>query len=126
MSLALQQVPSPPWESAAYQTVLGLFAIAMVMLGVVLLILWIALPFAVFGIKTRLDQMLRLLETIALRLGAREDELPRNLSLMPPTRTPIPSQPIPDRSMRGATPEPSDWPGLTSIDLNDPHKGKDA
>lgn len=32
------------------------------LLGVLLLILWIALPFAVFGIKKRLDRIIKLLE----------------------------------------------------------------
>lgn len=34
------------------------FSVALVLLGLVMTVLWIALPFAVFGIKKRLDAIL--------------------------------------------------------------------
>lgn len=43
----------------------------LVLLGIVLTALWIILPFAVFGIKGRLDRIIALLEDDATRSGKR-------------------------------------------------------
>ncbi len=45
-------------NEAAAAGMMGGFAIVWVILGLVLAVLWIALPFAVFGIKKRLDAIL--------------------------------------------------------------------
>ena len=50
-----------------------IIGIAFGILGIVLIALWIALPFAVFRIKQRLDETNRHLETIVKQLKAQTD-----------------------------------------------------
>lgn len=45
----------------SYMPAAGLVAVA-VLFGIVLIISWIILPFAVFGIKKRLDEIIRLMK----------------------------------------------------------------
>ena len=54
-------------QTLDYNFIIG---IALGILGIVLIALWIALPFAVFRIKQRLDETNRHLETIAEQLKA--------------------------------------------------------
>lgn len=42
----------------AAEGMMGGFAVIWMILGLVIAVLWIALPFAVFGIKKRLDEIL--------------------------------------------------------------------
>jgi|GEM_PF-3296920 len=58
---------------------LGILYLALAVIGLVLTVIWIALPFAVFGIKKRLDRGNELLREIGLILDAR---------LPPPGRRP--------------------------------------
>jgi hypothetical protein len=48
---------------------LGAFGVVLIIFAILLGILWIILPFAIFGIKDKLDKQIRLLQEIKDRLG---------------------------------------------------------
>jgi hypothetical protein len=59
-------------QALDYNLIIG---IALVILGLVLIVLWVALPFAVFRIKQRLDETNRHLKAIVEQLKAQTNTL---------------------------------------------------
>jgi len=56
----------------------GILTVLAIILGLVLTILWIILPFAVFGIKNRMDKLLHHLDTMnrnIIDLGGKLDQI---------------------------------------------------
>ncbi len=54
---------------------MGIFSFVFIIFAIIISILWTMLPFAIFGIKNRLDKLIDLLEKVNFQLSSIEKEL---------------------------------------------------